>query len=116
MVTFDRWIDRYSARIRVGEFLRRAADWGAAYLFTFGAVVLVVKLAIPQAWPHVLWLAAGVVPALGAAWWLARRGTFSRWQSVARLDAALGTGGLLMTLSERPDDDWAARLPAGLTR
>lgn len=111
MVTFDRWIERYSARIRVGEFLRRAADWGAGYLFTFGAVVLIVKLGIPQAWPHVLWLAAGVVPAMGIAWWLARRGTFTRWQSVARLDAALDTGGLLMTLSERPDVDWAARLP-----
>lgn len=107
---FDRWIDRYVARVRFGEFLRRAADWGAAYLFVFGAAVLVVKLFVPEAWPHVLWFAAGLIPALAAGWPFGARRQ-SRWQSVARLDASLATGGLLMTLSERPDADWLAHLP-----
>jgi hypothetical protein len=109
-VTIDRWIDRYAARIRLGEFLQRAAEWGAAYLFVFGAAVLVVKLFFPQAWPHVLWLAAGLIPAFAAGWPF-RANRENRWQSVARLDASLETGGLLMTLSERPDADWAAHLP-----
>jgi hypothetical protein len=107
---FDRWIDRYAARVRFGEFLQRAADWGAAYLFVFGAAVLVVKLFFPEAWPHVVWLAAGLIPAL-AAGWPAGANRQSRWQSVARLDASLATGGLLMTLSEQPDADWFAHLP-----
>lgn len=109
--SIDRWISRYSARIRLGEFLKRGAECGAAYLFFFGAAVLVVKMLIPRAWPHVLWLAAGIVPALAAAWWLTRRPSQTRWQSVARLDAAIDSGGLLMTLCERPSDDWADRLP-----
>ncbi|MSR57698.1 MAG: hypothetical protein EXS05_08500 [Planctomycetaceae bacterium] len=109
--TIDRWINRYASRIRLGEFLKRGAEWGAAYLFAFGATVLVVKMLIPQAWPHVLWLGVGVVVALAAAWWLTRKPSQTRWQSVARLDAAINSGGLLMTLCERPADDWADRLP-----
>src|SRR6516225_6177581 len=92
----DRWIDRYAARVRLGEFLRRAAETGAAFLFAFGTTVLVVKLLIPHAWPNVLWGGLGLIPAFGVAWWLAGRARGSRWQSVARLDTALATGGLLM--------------------
>ncbi len=75
---FDRWIDRYTARIRLGEFLQRAAETGAAFLFAFGAAVLAVKLVIPQAWPNVLWGVVGLIPAWGLAWWLARRNLRSR--------------------------------------
>jgi hypothetical protein len=112
---FDRWIDRYAARIRLGEFLQRAAETGAAFLFAFGAVVLAVKLLIPQAWPNVLWGSVGLVPAWGLAWWLARRHYRSRGESVARLDSALGSGGLLMMLSELSDSErgqeWMHDLP-----
>lgn len=108
---FERWIERSSARIRLGQFLRRAADCGAVFLFAFGTIVLIVKLFVPQFWPHVLWLATGAVPCLGVAWWLARRNPWSRTQTVARLDLALNTGGLLMTLCECPDAVWAAQLP-----
>ena len=107
----DRWIDRYVARIRLGEFLQRAAETGAAFLFAFGATVLVVKLLIPQAWPNVLWGGLGLIPALGLAWWLSRRNHRGRWESVARLDSALNSGGLLMMLSELPDEEWEKALP-----
>ncbi len=110
-VSVERWIDRFAARVRLGEFLRRGAEWGAAYLFLFGAAVLVAKLLWPQLWPHVLWLAVGILPVSAVVWWLSQRGGQNRWQSVARLDAALDTGGLLMTLTERPDADWSNRLP-----
>jgi hypothetical protein len=117
---FDRWIDRYNSRIRLGEFLQRAAETGAAFLFAFGTVVLAVKLLVPQAWPNVLWSGLGLLPAWGLAWWLARRNPLAsrevgRRQSVARLDSALATGGLLMMLSELPEskqgDEWRCRLP-----
>lgn len=107
----DRWIDRYVARMRLGEFLKAAADAGAVFLFVFGASVLMVKLLIPQAWPNVLWGGLGLIPAFGLAWWLAGRKRHGRWESVARLDSALETGGLLMMLSELPDEEWAAALP-----
>jgi hypothetical protein len=62
-------------------------------------------------WPEVLRLGAGAVPATGVAWWLSRRGRFTRVESVALLDQSLEAGGLLMTLSEAPDADWELRLP-----
>ena len=108
---FERWIDKSATRIRFGEFLLKAADCGAAFLFAFGTIVLMAKLFVPGWWPHVLWLAAGAMPAAGLAWWLARRHPWSRGQMVARLDGALNSGGLLMTLCELPDDEWAGRLP-----
>ncbi len=107
----DRWIERYMSRVRTGAFLQRAAEIGAAFLFAFGASVLVVKLLIPQAWPNILWVGLGLVPAWGFAWWLARRRPVPRWESVARLDSALGSGGLLMMLSELPDEEWSQALP-----
>jgi hypothetical protein len=107
----ESWVDRYVARIRIGEFLRRGAETLAAFLFLYGGVVLVVKLLIPQAWPHVLWGAIGAAPTLGLAWWWAQRNQSSRMESIARLDSTLNTGGLLMTLAELPDAEWSARLP-----
>src|SRR5437899_105493 len=40
----DRWIDRYAARVRLGEFLQRAAETGAAFLFGFGSGVLLDRI------------------------------------------------------------------------
>ncbi len=114
--SFDQWIDRYMARVRLGEYLHTAAECGAAFLFVFGGAVLVVKMLFPQFWPHVLWGALGTIPALGAASWLARRNPRTRAESIARLDQALQTGGLLMTLCEHPDPDWAGRLPQARDR
>src|SRR5579863_7828964 len=101
----DRRIDRYIYRIRQGEFLRRAADTGAGFLFAFGAVVLTVKLLIPAAWPNVLWGGLTLIPVWGAAWWMARQTPLTRCEAVARLDSTLGSGGLLMMLSELPDEE-----------
>jgi hypothetical protein len=103
---FDRWIDRYVARMRLGDFLLRAAETGAAFLFAFGAAILIVKLGFPKAWPNVLWAGLGVIPAWGLAWWLSGRSRRGRWESVARLDSALQSGGLLMMLSELPGEHW----------
>ena len=107
----DRWIDRCWSRLRFGEFLRSAADWLAVYLFVLGSAVLIVKLAIPQFWPHVLWLAVGAAPVAIAAWLISGRERFSRGESIALLDSRLQAGGLLMTLTEAPDDEWEQRLP-----
>jgi len=111
MQLWDRWIDRYLARVRWGEYLQRAAEWFAAFLFCFGGAVLIVRLWIPAWWPHVLWLGLGAIPAGIGAWYMARRNQLSRTESIAQLDRSLQTGGLLMTLTERPDPQWAAQLP-----
>lgn len=108
---WERWIERSAARIRFGQFLGGAANWCAPFLFAFGTVVLIVKLFMPQWWPHVLWLVTGTLPCLGLAWWLPRRNPWSRSQTVARLDQTLNSGGLLMTLCECPDAVWSERLP-----
>ncbi len=110
-IVIDRWINRCWQRLRFGQFLTKVADWVAVYLVVFGTAVLVVKLVWPQLWPNVLWLAVGVLPVAGIAWWLSRRDSFSRTESIAVLDQRLRAGGLLMTLSESPDDAWQAHLP-----
>lgn len=107
----DRWIDRCWSRLRFGEFLHAAADWLAVYLFVFGSAVLIVKLGMPQFWPQVLWLAVGAAPVAIAAWLISGRRQVSRGESVALLDSRLQAGGLLMTLTEAPNDEWEQRLP-----
>jgi hypothetical protein len=111
MTARDQWIDRHLRRMRLGQFFHRAAEWFAGYLFLFGAVVLAVKLAFPHLWPGVLWLCGGVIVAAWGAWRLARRGQFTRDESIALLDERLNAGGLLMTLSECPHAQWEERLP-----
>ena len=110
-IVIDRWINRCWQRLRFGQFLTKAADWLAVYLLVFGTAVLAVKLGWPQFWPNVLWLAGGVVPVSALAWWLSRRTSFSRTESIAVLDQRLRAGGLLMTLSESPDAAWQQHLP-----
>jgi hypothetical protein len=111
MTARERWIERHLRRLHWGQFLQRAVEWLAVFLFVFGTTVLIVKLMVPALWPHVLWLAAGAVPVAVAAWWTSRTGQFMRVESVALLDRSLGAGGLLMTLTEAPDAEWEARLP-----
>lgn len=107
----DVWIHRHLRRLRLGQFLQRAGEWLAGFLLVFGMSVLLVKRLIPAGWPHVLWLAAAAIPVTALAWRLSRRGAFTRDESVALLDRALNAGGLLMTLSEAPDEEWSRRLP-----
>ncbi len=111
MPPMNRWIEQFQRRVLLGEFLHRAADALAIFLFTFGTIVLTVRLAVPQLWPHVLWLAAGAVPVAAGAWWLARKRQQSRRETIAMLDQKLAAGGLLMTLAERPDEEWSTHLP-----
>jgi hypothetical protein len=110
-VVVDRWVKRYVARLQFGEFLKAAADLGTVFLLALGGIVLAVKLALPVLWPHVLWLWLGGLVVTAGAWWSARRHRWGRRESVAHLDRSLEAGGLLMTLVERPDEDWAAHLP-----
>lgn len=111
MVPLQSWIDRFHSRIRLGEFLHRAADGLALFLFVMGTAVLGVRLGLPQLWPHVLWLAIGTIPIGIWAWWWAGRNMQSRRMTVAMLDQRLEAGGLLMTLDERPDLQWTEQLP-----
>ena len=107
----DLWISRCWRRLRFGQFLKSAADWLAIYLLAFGTTVLLVKLAAPALWPDTLWLAIGTIPVVVVAWLSSANHQFSKSDSVALLDSRLEAGGLLMTLSEAPDDEWEAHLP-----
>ncbi|MEX2287488.1 MAG: hypothetical protein WD648_10390 [Planctomycetaceae bacterium] len=110
-MSFNQWIDRYLRRLAFGRFLQKAAEWMGGFLFAFGTLVLLVKLMIPAWWPHVLWVGAAAAPVALVAWLQSRAQCHSRRESAALLDKKLDAGGLLMTLSEMPDDRWADRLP-----
>lgn len=109
--SLERFVARFRLRTRVGEFLRSAAEGLAIFLCVFGGLVLLVKLALPALWPNVLWTLAAAVPLAGTIWWFAGSRTWTRRESIAELDRRIGAGGLLMTLLERPDPEWAGRLP-----
>lgn len=111
MPPMNRWIELFQRRVLLGEFLHRAADALAVFLFVFGTAVLIVRLTLPQFWPHVLWLAVGALPVAAGAWWVARQKLQSRRETIAMLDKRLDAGGLLMTLAERPDTEWSEHLP-----
>ncbi len=108
----DIWIERFRRRAHWGAFLALSARWLAVALLVWGGLVLFVKLAWPSLWPHAGWLAVAFAPLLGIAWWHSGRETPGRLETVALLDRQLQAGGLLMTLTERPDGSWSARLPA----
>ncbi|QDU36431.1 hypothetical protein Mal4_07170 [Maioricimonas rarisocia] len=111
MTARERWLRRNLFRLHLGQFLRSAGDALSIYLCVFGTAVLFSKLLIPALWPHVLWMAVGIVPIVGWAWWRSRVDRFSEREAIALLDRSLGTGGLLMALSEAPDAEWESRLP-----
>ncbi len=115
MTARDRWIDRHLRRMHFGQFLQRAAEWLAGYLFVFGGAVLLVKLLLPQFWPDVLWLAVASIPVTFVAWRVARLHAYTRAESVVLLDRRLDAGGLLMTLSEADDAEWERHLPQAET-
>jgi len=110
-MSFDRWTRKYLHRLLFGQFLKTAAEWLGAFLLTFGSIVLLVKLTMPALWPNVLWLGLAAVPLTVAAWQFAMRDRFTPSESVAYLDQKLQAGGLLMSLSETPDEYWQKKLP-----
>jgi hypothetical protein len=108
----DRFVARLRRRLLVGEFLHVAAGWTAGFLLLFGLAVLAVKLFAPRFSSEVYWSVLAVLPLLGVSAWRAwRRVPFDR-DVIALLDKRLEAGGLLMTLSERPDPRWRQRLPS----
>jgi len=131
MSQFDQWIDRLARRVRIGEFLHRAANWLAVYLLAVGGLILAGKLLVPrEIWPGPLggdyrsavsWLLVlcglGAGMLLAISWWKSERSRLSRTDLVAWLDRRLEAGGLLMALSETAtaaDDQpsrWATALP-----
>jgi hypothetical protein len=110
-MSFELWTRKYLFRLQMGQFLQRAADGMAAFLLGFGTLVLVSKLLFPMLWPHVTWLGLGAIPVLILAWQRSRQEAFTLTESVAYLDRKLNAGGLLMTLSEAPDEQWQQQLP-----
>ena len=111
-MNFEHWINRVARRLSVGLCLQTAAEWLAAGLVTVGAMVLIVRFVAPHWLTPVLWgaLACGLALLL-AAWQWALRRPYSRQEVVALIDQQLQAGGLLLTLAERPDEEWSQHLP-----
>ncbi len=111
MADRERWIRRHLMKLRWGQCLQRMGEWLALFLLAFGMLILLVRRLTPDLWPHVLWVGLAAVPLSFLAWRSTRRRAFTREESIALLDRTLGTGGLLMTLSERNDEQWVEYLP-----
>ncbi len=111
MLNSQHWIERHWRRLQWGQFLGVLADQLAMTLIALGGVILLVKLFLPPLWPHVLWLFAGLLLVPVFSWRKLQRRKFTRGEATALLDDKLRAGGLLMTLSEAPDEEWHTHLP-----
>ncbi len=107
----QRWIFRHWKRLQWGQFLGDCADALAFYFIVVGCAILLVKLFVPAWWPHTLWIFAGLPLIPLWAWRKTRLHRFTRTEATAMLDQKLDAGGLLMTLSETPDEQWQSHLP-----
>ncbi len=107
----QRWISRHCKRLQWGQFLGSCADALAFYFIVVGCAILLVKLLVPSLWPDTLWIFAGLPLIPLWAWRKTQHHRFTRTEATAMLDQKLDAGGLLMTLSETPDDQWQTHLP-----
>ena len=108
----QRWLRRLQLRLQMGVFLKQLVDWLVVFLLVAGVAILCIKLFWPHLWPNGAWLFAGAAPLFAAAWYYSSLRRFGDRQSVALLDRSINAGGLLMSLSETPDEQWESRLPA----
>ena len=107
----QRWIFRHLRRLRWGQFLGDCADALSLYLIVVGCAILLVKMFLPAWWPQTLWVFAGLPVVPLWSWRKTRLHRFTRAEATAMLDQKLEAGGLLMTLSETPDEQWREHLP-----
>ena len=99
-------IRRLSRRLALGLFLDTWPAWAAGALLAAGCVALVCKLFVPTASTSLPWLLAAPVLAVAPAWLLSARRSYRSGDVLALADALTGGDGLLLTLSERPADEW----------
>src|SRR5262245_56522120 len=111
MTQKELWLRRLANRLQLGVFLKTFVDAAVIYCLSVGALFLFVKLLAPSLWPEALYLLVVAIPLAIGAYWLSRRSLYSQCQTVAMLDRRIGAGGLLMTLMERPHDEWEEHLP-----
>ena len=109
-LSLDPLVRRLSRRLTIGLFLELWPNWAVASLLVAGLLALVCRLFAPAAAPYLAWLwLAPLVAAIPALILCARR-KHRPDEVVAVADWLNGGDGLLLTLMERQDEAWAARL------
>ncbi|HCS52669.1 hypothetical protein [Rubinisphaera sp.] len=111
MPNSQQWIQRHWRRLQWGQFLGICADRLAMAFIVIGCLILLTKLFIPALWPYAPALFALLLIVPIWSWMTIQKRKFSMTEATALLDSKLQAGGLLMTLSEAPDEQWSARLP-----
>ncbi len=111
MLDSQLWIRRHWRRLLWGQYLGVVADYLAFGLVIAGCWVLLMKLFLPALWPVGLWSLLGLLVVPGLAWRKVWTIGFTETEAVALLDRKLNAGGLLMTLSEAPNETWQEHLP-----
>ncbi|MEX0886173.1 MAG: hypothetical protein WD009_07010 [Phycisphaeraceae bacterium] len=101
-------VRRLTLMLALRGFVRYATAW----LFAWGVVVVLLRVAVD--WPRhwLAWGVAGLVVAGAAAVVQAMRKRPSAIALRSLMDHRSAAGGLLMTQAERPLGDWSERMPA----
>jgi hypothetical protein len=106
-------VDQLRRRVRAALFGRYVLRLTVAWCVVWGIVALIGRAAWGVQRSDLAWGAAGLVAALVAAWWLARRKTPEARRVRALIDRRSAGGGLIMAAEETPLGAWVDRLPGG---
>jgi hypothetical protein len=93
-------------RLAVGLFLDVWPAWAAASLIAAGLVVLICRLLVPAAAPHLPWLWLAPVLAALPAFVICMRRAYGPAEIVALADSLTGGHGTLLALHETNDSVW----------
>ncbi len=88
--------------------------WITGALLAAGCAAVVCRLFVPSASPYLPWLFAAPLLTILPAWFVSTRRSYRGAEVLALADAMTGGDGLILTLSERPGDEW--RHAAQITR
>ena len=111
-MNFEQWIAPVAKRLQVGLYLQTVAEWLAGGFLAAGTLVLAIRVWAPHYLVPVLYGTASIgLLLLLIAWRWSQRHPYSRQEAVALMDRQLNAGGLLLSLAEKPDENWAERLP-----
>lgn len=105
-------IRQFRRQLRACLTYRAAVSLAAVWLFAWGVLVLVARVALGAPRFPLLWGLLGLPVAVIAAAWSARRRLPSDTSVRAFLDEHNSCGGLLMAAAECPLNGWQARIPA----
>lgn len=106
-MTLSSALRRLERRLAVGQFLDVWPPWAVAAVLTAGLAALACRLVLPAAAPYLAWLWLAPAIAVPPALFVCDRRAYRPEQIAALADSLGGGRGVLLTMVEKADAEWA---------